>query len=154
MDALAELVNSEVSALRELISGLRTGGERGDDALVPAVRRQVRRFSLLFGIEVAIECPDKLPTTRALAGALFHMINEALNNIRKHTTARHVWITLANESSTILLVVRDDSPVAAGRPAEPYKPVSLSERAAELGGTLHIRRTDNTNTELVIQIPV
>ncbi|MEP6872789.1 MAG: histidine kinase [Burkholderiales bacterium] len=154
VDALAELVNGEVASLRELISGLRTGSARGDDALVPAVRRQVRRFGLLFGIDVAVDCPDTLPTTRALAGALFHMINEALNNIRKHTTARHVWITLTAEPAAIRLVVRDDSPIVSGRTGEQYRPTSLSERAAELGGTLHIGVGDSGNTELVICIPV
>jgi signal transduction histidine kinase len=154
VDSLAELVNGEVAALRELISGLRTGNEAGDDALVPAVRRQVRRFALLFGIDVVIQCPDTLPTTRALAGALFHMINESMNNIRKHTAARHVWITLSAEESAIRLVVRDDSPVLASRTASHFTPVSLSERAAELGGTLRIGQTADMNTELVIQIPV
>ena len=154
VDALADLVNGEVSALRELISGLRTGSEQGDNALVPAVRRQIRRFSLLFGIEVEIECPDKLPTTRALAGALFHMVNEALNNIRKHTPARHVWVDLSVDASTIRMVVRDDAGSVRGRRADAFRPASLTERATELGGTLSITQPDGLNTELLIQIPL
>ena len=154
VDSLAELVNGEVAALRELISGLRTGNDLGDNALVPAVRRQVRRFALLFGIEVEVECPDNLPTTRALASALFHMVNEVLNNIRKHTTARHVWVRLSVESSTFRLVVRDDAGSVRGRPIDDFRPTSLSERAAELSGTLRISQPDGLNTELVIQIPL
>ena len=154
VDSLAELVNGEVAALRELISGLRTGNDSGDNALVPAVRRQVRRFALLFGIEVEVDCPDHLPTTRALASALFHMVNEALNNIRKHTAARHVWLKLSLESSMVRLNVRDDSGSVHGRAADEFNPGSLTERAAELGGTLHITRPDGLNTELVIQIPL
>ena len=154
VDSLAELVNGEVSALRELISGLRTGNSGGDNALVPAVRRQVRRFALLFGIDVEIDCPDTLPTTRALASALFHMVNEALNNIRKHTAARRVWITLSVEASAFRLVVRDDAGSVRGRPVVDFRPTSLSERAADLGGTLSISQPDGVNTELVIQIPL
>jgi len=153
VDALAELVNSEVGALRELISGLRTGSDRGDNALVPAVRRQARRFSLLFGIEVEVDCPDALPTTRALAGALFHMVNEALNNIRKHTAARHVWLNLASEAAAITLKVRDDAGSTRGAPGVDFHPRSLVERSAELGGTINISRPDGLNTELVIRIP-
>ncbi len=154
VDALAALVNSEVAALRELISGLRSGSNPGDSALVPAVRRQAQRFALLFGIDVEVTCPETLATTRALAGALFHMVNEALNNIRKHSSARRVWVTLALEASVVHLVVRDDGGSQLGQPAPPFKPASLSERAAELGGSLHISQPDGLNTELVIRIPL
>jgi len=41
-----------------------------------------------------------------------------------------------------------------GSPAAPFHPASLSERAAELGGTLHVSLPDGLNTELVILIPV
>jgi signal transduction histidine kinase len=154
VDALAELVNGEVSSLRELISGLRTGSENGDNALVPAVRRQTRRFALLFGVDVQLDCPDSLPTTRALAGALFHMVNEALNNIRKHTAARRIWISMSAIDGDFRLVVRDDAGTAGGAPVPDFRPTSLTERAAELGGTLTIDRPDGLNTELTITIPL
>jgi len=154
VDALADLVNGEVSSLRELISGLRTGNENGDSALVPAVRRQARRFALLFGIDVQLDCPEWLPTTRELAGALFHMVNEALNNVRKHTAARRVWIALSTVDGAFRFVVRDDAGTAAGRPVPDFRPTSLTERAAELGGTLTIDRPDGLNTELTITIPM
>jgi signal transduction histidine kinase len=154
VDSLADLVNGEVASLRELISGLRTGSDKGDNALVPAVRRQARRFALLFGIDVQLDCPESLPTTRALAGALFHMVNEALNNVRKHTAARHIWIALSTVDGEFRLVVRDDAGKAAGRPVPDFRPTSLTERAAELGGTLTIDRPDGLNTELTITIPL
>lgn len=154
IESLAELVNGEVTALREVISGLRTGATRGDNALVPAVRRQVRRFALLFGLEIKLDFPESLPTSRALASALFHMVNEALNNVRKHTPARHVWITLSSHARGIRLTVRDDGGSVRGRPAADFTPTSLDERARELGGTLHVTRPDRLNTELVIEIPL
>ena len=153
VDSLATLVNGEVAALRELIAGLRTGNDHGDNTLVPAMRRQVRRFADLFGIDVEIDCPASVPTTRAVASSMFHMVNEALNNIRKHTAARRVWITLSNHASSIRLVVRDDAGSMAGRLPGNFCPASITERATELGGTLLISRPDGLNTELVVQIP-
>lgn len=152
--ALAALVNNEVSSLRELISGLRSGEGVGDDALVPAVRRQCRHFSQLFGIDVAIETPPRVPTTRALASSVFHMVNEVLNNIRKHTAARHVWIKLAVEAGILELIFRDDSGSVAGRREANFKPRTLSERATELGGSLEVMSPDGINTELLIRIPL
>jgi signal transduction histidine kinase len=154
VDGLAALVNGEVAALRELISGLRTGSEHGDNALVPAVRRQAKRFASLFGIDVEIESPDNLPTTRALAGSMFHMVNEALNNIRKHTVARRVRVALSVADAAIRLSISDDAGRIRGRKVEDFKPASLSERVEELGGSLAIGYPDGLNTELLIQIPL
>ncbi len=154
VDALAELVNSQVGALRELISNLRTGAGLGDNALIPALRRQCRRFTELFGIEVELDTPERVATTRVLASALFHMVNEVLNNIRKHTVAHHVWITLSVESQHLRLAVRDNAGSMHRRAYEPFYPASLSERAADLGGSVQIAESDGLNTEIVIQIPL
>ncbi len=154
LEALAALVNNEVSSLRELISGLRSGEGVGDDALVPAMRRQCRHFSQLFGIDVAIETPPRVPTTRALASSVFHMVNEVLNNIRKHTAARHVWIKLAVNSGILELLFRDDSGSISGRTEANFNPKSIGERATELGGSLEIMSPDGLNTELLIRIPL
>ena len=154
VDLLAELVTHEVATLRELISGLRTGNQHGDNTLVPAVRRQVRRFSILFGIDVEVHCPDTLPTSRAIAASLLHMVNEALNNIRKHTAARHVWIKLSVLESTIHLVVRDDAGSVNGHPIDAFHPISLKERTEELKGTYILSYPDGLNAELAFQIPL
>lgn len=154
VDALAVLVNGQVASLQELISTLRTGHACGDDALVLAVRRQAQRFASLFGIEVEVDCPVSLPTSRAIAGAVFHMVNEALNNIRKHTTAHRVRISLSMEPSALRLLVQDDGAAVNGGPPEDFYPVSLAERAAGLGATLHISRAGSTSTQLVIRIPL
>lgn len=154
VDALADLVNAEVGSLRELISGLRTGTQGGDNALVPAVRRQARRFALLFGIEVDVDCPESLPSSRALAGAMFHLVNEALNNIRKHTQARHVRIVLRGDEEAVTLRIADDSGSVVGRAASDFHPHSLHERVAELGGTLTIARIAGLDTELQFRIPI
>lgn len=153
MQALLELVNGEIGALREMISGLRAGEPKGDNALVPAVRRQVRRFALLFNIEVQFVSPTELSTSRALAGALFHMVNEALSNVRKHTPARRVWLSLNDQGGCITLRVRDDAGEVLGHPVKPFVPVSLSERAAELGGRVQFECAGTASAELVITIP-
>lgn len=154
LDSLAQLVNGEVAALRELISNLRSDNQHGDNTLVPAIRRQVRRFSALFGIEVELNCPASIPTTRTLASSVFHLVNEVLNNIRKHTPARRIWISMAVQNSKLGIVVRDDAGSLQGHPADLFDPVSLRERTAELKGTLQISQPDKLNTELTIQIPL
>jgi len=154
IQGLLALVDHEVDELREIISSMRSGEPRGDNALVPAVRRQVRRFGVLFGIQVHLDTPDEIHTTRALAGALFHMVNEALNNVRKHTSAREAWVTLDADEASIVLAVQDNAGTLQGRPVEDFVPRSLSERAKELGGTLVVTRPNAMDTRLVITIPI
>ena len=74
--------------------------------------------------------------------------------MRKHTAARHVRIVLSVDGPTFRLVVQDDAGTVRGRPVDNFRPGSLSERAAELGGTLTIAHHDGVNTELVIQVPL
>jgi signal transduction histidine kinase len=152
--ALSALVNDEVEGLRELIVGMRSGDGHGDSALVSAVRRQAARFSQTFGVAVHVDSPAELPTSRALAGALFHMVNEALNNVRKHTPARQVHIRLQASADGLELRVRDDAGSLRGTPMPAFRPRSLSERATELGGTLVVSRPDGLDTELLVYVPL
>lgn len=153
LEALAQMVNSEIASLRELISLLRTGGTQGDNALVPAVRRLVRRFSQLFGVEVQLDCPATLHTSRALAGMLFQLINEALNNVRKHTSARRVWIRIERRDEALHLHIRDNAGSMQGQRLPDFVPATLAERVADLGGVLDIGHADELDTELHITVP-
>lgn len=149
---LVELVNGEIGHLREVISVLRTGDASGDNALVSALRRLVRRHAQLFGVEVLLDCPATLTTSRALASAVFHMVSEAMNNARKHTVARRIWISLERHDHTIHVRIRDDAGTRLGRRMPGFRPSALSERVAELGGTLDIGHA-GLDTELHFKIP-
>ncbi len=113
----------------------------------------IRRFALLFGIDVEIVLPDDLRTTRAHVGAMLHMINEALNTIRQSTVARYVRVALSGDGAFLHLSVRDDAGRVRGQRNEDFQPKSLSERVAELRGTLTIAHPDGLNTEMLIQLP-
>jgi signal transduction histidine kinase len=154
VNALLSLMNHEVDELREVISVLRSGRPKGDNALVPAVRRQARRFSVLFGIEVHLDCPEEITTSRALAGSVFHMVNEALNNVRKHTSARNAWIQMRALGDSIHMSVRDDAGSLQGGPVGDFVPKSLTERVREMGGALTISRPNGLDTEIAISIPL
>ncbi|MDE2397458.1 MAG: hypothetical protein KGM91_18650 [Burkholderiales bacterium] len=151
--SLVELVDTEIAELREVVAGLRAGAPRGDNALVPAVRRQARRFSSLFSVDVHLDLPEQLKIGRELAAALFHMLNEALNNVRRHTPARQVWVGLIQTDDAVTLTVRDDAGSVRGTPMPEFLATSLAERTAAMGGTLAITRPDGLNTQTTITVP-
>ncbi|BDI06392.1 sensor histidine kinase [Sphaerotilus microaerophilus] len=151
---LRQFCEAELNELRDTVAVLRNGEVRGDNALLPALRRQAQRFTTLFGIQTSLELPDELVASRALSGAVLHMVNEALNNVRRHTRAKNVWVKLALQPAALHLVVRDDAGRRSGFPAPVFEPRSLTERARELGGTLELRRHQGLDTEIHITIPV
>jgi signal transduction histidine kinase len=151
---LQQFCEAELNELRDTVAVLRSGEMRGDNALVPAVRRQAKRFATLFGIQTTLDVSDDLVTSRALSGAVLHMVNEALNNVRRHTKAKQVWLSLKVQDNLLKLVIRDDAGQRSGFPAPSFEPRSLSERTRELGGTLELRRHQGLDTEIHITIPI
>lgn len=151
---LRQFCETELNELRDTVAVLRSGELRGDNSLVPALRRQAGRFATLFGIETTLEAPDPFVASRALSGAVLHMVNEALNNVRRHSKARKVWVRLARDEHALQLVIRDDAGQRTGFPSPSFEPRSLTERARELGGTLEMSRHNGLDTQIRITIPV
>jgi signal transduction histidine kinase len=89
---------------------------------------------------------------RSLAQAVFHMVNEALNNARRHTQARRVEIELKVIERQLKLCVRNDHGGRAMAPTA-FHPRSLSERAQAFGGQVEVS-TQADQTDIVITMPL
>ena len=152
---LVELTTQELAVLRDDVSGLRNRCDTVGGGFNAALRRQVERFEALFGLKVAIEADPGLPLRGSAAKAVLHMVNEALTNVRRHTPAAAVQLSLEADPDFMVLRVRNDlGPGGAGRtPAAPFAPRSLRERTEELGGRLHIAR-EAGHTEITIELPM
>jgi signal transduction histidine kinase len=61
---LRRFCETELNELRDTVSLLRNGEVRGDNTLVPALLRQAKRFGALFGIQITLQLPDELVTSR------------------------------------------------------------------------------------------
>ena len=150
---LAQMVNEELEDLRNLVSGLRSGAGRGEAALMLSVRRQAARYTELFGIAVEVKVDSDLPIGRKLAGELFHMVNEGLSNIRRHSRASRAQIRLRSEAGALVLEISNDRGSGMAIQAA-FRPRSLSERAEALGGTLDVAVSDAGYTSVVARIPL
>jgi signal transduction histidine kinase len=152
--SLLDMASAELEGLRDLVSGLRSGRKPGDgeDPLLPALERQARRLRMLFGIEVLVRAAEVPTLRRSVAQAVFHMVNEALNNARRHTQAHRVEIELRVIERQLQLCVRNDHG-ARGIAPPAFHPRSLSERAQAFGGQVEVR-TEADQTDIVITIPL
>ena len=103
------LLQSEVMALRELMQALRPIELDGSEQLADLLCGLVDRFRRDTGIAahfVATSGPVALPPPRALE--IVRIVQEALANVRRHSRARNVLVSLTRDEQTFRLVVEDD----------------------------------------------
>ncbi len=145
-------------SLRELLSNFRL--KMDDRGLAPAIRDLVERFRHETGIAAFFqnECAD-IDITPAQEIQVFHIIQEALANIRKHSAAHNARIMLSRDADQRYHVLIEDDGLGIGSPAEthPGEHLGLSimrERADRLPGDLSIESEPGEGTRLVLVFPV
>lgn len=149
---LVDMVTDELATMREVISGLRGAPGKGGALLSSAVRRQASRFEQLFGIQVDVEVDGEMPVSRRIAGEMFHIVAEGLSNIRRHTQARQASISLSSADGSLVLSISNpnDSQTSV---VPDFTPVSLTERAAALGGSAELDYSQSRTT-VTVRVPM
>jgi two-component system, NarL family, nitrate/nitrite sensor histidine kinase NarX len=145
-------------SLRDLLANYRLKiDERG---LVPAVAGMAERFSQETGIDVFFhnEC-RQLSLTPLQESQIFHIVKEALSNIRKHSHACNVRILLDGDGrGAYSLLIEDDgegmTPVSEALPGEHIGLSVMRERAERLPGELTIESEPGEGTRIVVTFPV
>jgi len=139
--------------LRSLLTNFRL---RIDDAgLVQTLATLVERFGRETGIAVFFqnEC-RALELTPAQEIQVFYIIQEALINIRKHSSARNVRIMLNNEGDLYTVLIEDDGLGMASpdepMPAEHAGLAIMRERAERLPGQIVIESEPGEGTRIVL----
>ncbi len=140
------------SSLRKLLANFRLKiDERG---LVPAIESMAQRFKQETGISVFFhnECHD-LNLSPAQEIQVFHIIQEALANIRKHSHARNARILLnQNDTGSYVVIIEDDgygmSQISSGSPGEHIGLSVMRERAQRLPGELTIESEPGEGTRV------
>lgn len=100
-----------------------------------------------------------LGTVRSLPSpvelSLYRAAQEGLTNARKHSNAKHAWVTLdfQNEHSVTLSVQDDGIGAASGPDQSGFGLRGLRERAQLLGGSLNTRTAANTGFLLKFEVP-
>ena len=93
--------------------------------------------------------------SRAAEEELYHIAQEALNNILKHSNAQHVWVHLCFSEVETILTIRDDgvgfAPNAEGNGGLGL--ASLKERAEKIRSTLQIHSRPGMGTEVRVIAP-
>ncbi len=154
---LRQTIDAGIAEAQEAIVALREPTEAVGSSFSELLSRCVYEFGDRFGVRVEFTLERDLPqlTPRAQAEAL-RIAQEALNNVRRHADATVVRVRAGVESGRLVVVVGDNGrgfdPKAVGRTA--FGLASMRERAAQIGGELHIdsRPLDGTRISLLVPL--
>lgn len=159
LDDVHETAGEAHGSLREIVTQFRTridprGLGRAFDALA-------KRFCMRTGIE--LQLANRMPSLRLGENEeldVFHIVQEALVNIERHSGARHAWLSIEPTLSGAVVKVEDDGvgpqPRGAGDSAGAHYGIDImSERARRLHGELRVtpRAAGGTQVRLAVPIP-
>lgn len=130
---------------------------------MPALEKFIKEFAQANDIDThfvmqgdALRLPPKLET------ALFRLVQEALNNIRKHAHAKQAWVDLELvQGQTARLTVRDngcgfdlEQGAKKAQTRGSVGLVQMRERAERAGGTFRVESQINGGTCVVAELPI
>jgi signal transduction histidine kinase len=156
-----EQIDTEIAGLRRMIADLRPAAL---DAfgVQPALEGLAERVAATSGLEVELDvdlpspagpAPGRLPAETE--ATVYRLAQEALTNVLKHASARHVAVMLSVRDGVVELTVRDDGRGFDPRAAhDGFGLVGMGERAALAGGTLAVESAPGGGTVVCARLPV
>jgi signal transduction histidine kinase len=154
LDTVKKLAEQSLQSVRNRALLLRPS-MLDDFGLVPALRWQTREASRRTGtiIELAAEeTADELPDDYKTC--VYRVVQEALNNVLKHSDAQSVQIVVRQEKDRLLLSIQDDGKGFDVRHTRGLGLVGMEERVRHLGGVFVIQSKPGQGTHLRVDLPL
>lgn len=149
-------LNSTIRDIRAYILDLRPR-KLHEENLIDGLHRLIAEFRANTLMDVSLQGPAEelhLPLPQAVA--LFHICQEALANIGKHSRARHVSVSLWATNDRALLEISDDGrgfDVSATRLTLGHGLSNMETRASNAGGELEISSEPGQGTTVLAWVP-
>jgi len=157
LNDVREAVGDAHLRLREIVTECRTRIDpRG---LAQALDGLALRFRQRSGIELAYtNSVARLDLPAEVETDVFHIAQEALANIERHSGARHSWLTFETAPRGFEIRIEDDgvglaANDASGGAGSHFGIGIMSERAHRLGGELTVTRRPTGGTLVRLEFP-
>ncbi|MDP2971591.1 MAG: sensor histidine kinase, partial [Deltaproteobacteria bacterium] len=154
------LSNQTLTAMRQLSMDLRPT-MLDDLGLIPTLRWYIQNFSSRLNIYSdfkAIGFEEKLPPQ--IETAFYRIIQEALNNIAKHSAANRIEISLERRDSMISASIVDNGKgfdlhkvLHPESPERGFGIIGMQERVSLLGGHIDFQSGPGFGTHIHIEVP-
>jgi signal transduction histidine kinase len=162
LDVLSDLVQKTSYDIRTLLFELRPLGLE-TQGLLAMLQQYVSRFRDPSGaMQLRLEAPASIPRLPVESeGAIFIIVQEAVNNARKHARSSEVTIYIYQEEDQLVASVRDRGKgfnVAAVESSYNTRGslglLNMRERAQLIGGECRIRSVENQGTTVELRVPL
>ena len=113
-----EAVSNEIGALRNLVQKATRDARNvlfelrpiilETQGLVAALEQYVSHLHNAESFTVHFKTVEQIDVGPQVAGTIFSIVQEAINNIKRHAEARNVWLSLELQNGRFIIAVRDD----------------------------------------------
>lgn len=133
------------------------------EGLRAALKDLARKHEETHGQVVHIDVDPKIESAMEVGkqGVVFFIVEEAVNNARKHARAEHIWVRLKPNGQMAILEIEDNGAgfdVAAVQDNYEQRGslgmINLYERAEVVQGILQIDSTPGQGTRISVRIPM
>lgn len=150
MDAL----DSGIADARQTVMAMRAGST--DAPLLDVVERYVEDFGDRYAVQVRFERSGDVPALPARTQAeVLRVVQEALNNVRKHADATVVHVTMATHRGAVEIAIMDNGRgFDTTRTSGGFGLTGMRERAGLIGSRLEVRSAPSDGTCVTLTVPV
>jgi two-component system NarL family sensor kinase len=158
IDKSIDTLHQVIKDIRSYIFELRAQVSEVED--LPGAMRDLAetlRVNTLMSVELEIDAPPRGQLSQAQALGLFHIAQEALNNVSKHSRATAVSVKLLSRNGRAELDVEDNGTGFEANGAtstERHGLRNIRDRARSLGGNLFIDSEAGRGTVIRVELPL
>ncbi len=152
---IGDLAQQAMTELRTAVDGLRTP-DLDVDGLLPAIRNLATLLSRVHKIEIEVDAESEPDLEGSVEHEVFRIVQEALTNAVRHSSARRVAVRVQN-GATLAVEVDDDGngfdPDSRTNRGRRLGLTSMRERALAIGASLTIDSSPGQGATVRLQVP-
>ncbi len=160
LELLTENLNETLRQSRQIISNLRPH-VLDDIGAIAAFRKLIGEFGRKFEVDVDFTYSDKLQISQEKGIALFRILQEALHNIRRHSLATAVDLSLSEgNDNDLVMMIKDNGRGFDFKKAKPKHCnggmglLIMRERAENIKGTFRVESQPGNGTNIIVRVPL
>ena len=159
--SLKEQIRADLRDIRKIIYNLRPM-TLDDLGLVPTLRRMIEELNERQDeVEITFNTynlNERLPST--IEVAIFRIVQEALNNVFKHSEGRNAIVEIEKKDKLITIMIKDDgkgfdfNKEELGKDSEGYGILGMIERIDLIGGNIDIVSNVGKGTSIKVELSI
>lgn len=153
LEKLIAMAEKVISDLRQYAKTFKNGAISQEPVFLTVLRQQAAQMQELYGVNIDISMTSEVAVSDRLSTEVVQMVREGLSNICRHTVAQRGFIKIECVNGWLRIWIENES-LGLDRKLADFIPRSLSERAAGLGGKVHVMQIPQGNTVVHVEIPV